>query len=144
MCYEGIVGEGSKYWRIYFQSSFLVVSGWYEVQLKVVFDLMDCDGDGMIKVEDLMYFLQYLFKSDYFSDDDVESMILFVDRDGDGVVDFEEFLLLVQLWMILQWLCVSLLLFGNQVLEDIFCVLDWNGDGVLSEEDLSGVMGILG
>lgn len=144
MCYEGTVGEGSKHRRIHLQSSPSAASGWHEAQLKAAFDLMDRDGDGTIKAEDLMHFLQYSLKSDHLSDDDVESMISLADRDGDGAVDFEEFLSLVQPRMIPQRSCASLSSLGNQALEDIFRVLDRNGDGVLSEEDLSGVMGTLG
>lgn len=103
-------------------------------RMKEAFDLMDRDGDGTIKSEDLMHFLQHSVRTDL-CDEDVESMISLADRDGNGAVDFEEFLSLIP-----QPESAP----GNKFLEDMFRVLDRNGDGVLSEADLCGVMGELG
>jgi calmodulin len=115
-----------------------VSSGWQIAQLKEAFDLMDRDGDGTIKSSDLMYFLQNSLKSEH-CDEDVESMMTLADRDGNGAVDFEEFLSLVQPRITPR--SPSL---GNHALGEIFRVLDRNGDGVLTAEDLSGVMETLG
>lgn len=140
MCYDGTSGESSKHRRMHLQNSpsSRVSSGWQEAQLKEAFDLMDRDGDGTIKASDLMYFFQYSLKSEH-GDEDVESMITLADRDGNGAVDFEEFLSLVQPRITPR--SPSL---GNQALEEIFRVLDRNGDGVVTAEDLSGVMETLG
>lgn len=142
MCYEGVAGS-SKHRRVQLQrsGSRSGSSSWQEAQLKEAFDLMDRDGDGTIKAEDLSHFLQCSLKSEL-GEDDIATMISFADRDGNGGVEFEEFLSLVQSQVLKR--AESLSSLGNEAFVEMFRVLDRNGDGVLCSDDLSGVMGSLG
>ncbi|KAG0564837.1 hypothetical protein M758_8G140200 [Ceratodon purpureus] len=143
MCYEGAAGS-SKHRRVQLQrggSRRGAGNAWQEAQLKEAFDLMDRDGDGMIKAEDLSQFLQCSLKSEL-SEDDIATMIALADRDGNGGVEFEEFLSLVQSHVPQR--SESLASLGNEAWAQMFRVLDRNGDGVLCSDDLSGVMGSLG
>lgn len=103
--------------------------------------MMDRDGDGTIKAEDLSHFLQYSLKSNL-SSEEIENMISLADRDGNGAVDFDEFMSLVSAHV--PQAPESLSSLGYEALRQIFRVLDRNGDDVLCSDDLSGVMGSLG
>lgn len=120
---------------------------WQTSQLREAFDLLDRDGDGTIRAEDLASFLQQsLVKSPEESSsltfEDVERMISIADRDGDGAVGFEEFVSLVHSHIPPRPESFSAL--GEEALKEMFRVLDRNGDGVLCSDDLSGVMGSMG
>lgn len=141
MCYEGTIGESSKHRKLHLLNSPSTQPSsriWQDQEFKAAFDLMDRDCDGTIKSSDLMHFLQHSVKTAP-GEDDVDSMIALADQDNSGAVDFAEFLSLVRPKMSPR--SPSL---GDQALNEIFRVLDRNGDGVLCEEDLSGVMESLG
>ena len=143
MCYEG-AAECSKHrtvTQLQRGRSSRGSGDWQEAQLKEAFDLMDRDGDGTIKAEDLSHFLQYSLKSEL-SEEDIATMISLADRDGNGSVDFEEFLSLVRSHVPRRSEGLSSL--GDDALAEMFRVLDRNGDGVLCADDLSGVMENLG
>lgn len=141
MCYGGVAGS-SAHQQVQLQShGEQGTSAWQESQLKKAFHLMDRDGDGTIKSEDLSHFLQYSLKSGL-SAEEIDLMISLADRDGNGAVDFEEFLSLVKVHIPQRVESLSSL--GQDALEQMFRVLDRNGDGVLCSDDLSGVMGSLG
>lgn len=63
-------------------------------ELKETFDFYDKDQDGCLDIHDL----QDLFKSKgvEISDDAVQDMINEVDYDGNGTIEFQEFLLINQ------------------------------------------------
>ncbi|CAM6039208.1 unnamed protein product [Sphagnum compactum] len=123
-------------------------------QMREAFDLLDRDGDGNIMESDLTEFLQISNlqnKTTSLSPDEIKRMIAVADMNGDGAVSFDEFRTLL-----LQQQQKNTNPFGaatpptrrstrtsaggSTYLEDMFRVLDRNGDGVLCSEDLKQVM----
>lgn len=141
MCYEGVPGSNDHRRSLERSEGARGAVVWQESQLKEAFDMMDRDGDGTIKAEDLSHFLQYSLKSNL-SSEEIENMISLADRDGNGAVDFDEFMSLVSAHV--PQAPESLSSLGYEALRQIFRVLDRNGDDVLCSDDLSGVMGSLG
>ncbi|XP_069760780.1 parvalbumin, thymic-like [Narcine bancroftii] len=67
-------------------------------KVKEIFAIMDQDGNGFIEKNELKSFLKY-FSPDarLLSDSETQSMVSVVDSDGDGKIEFQEFLQLVML-----------------------------------------------
>ncbi|KAE8698222.1 putative DNA replication complex GINS protein SLD5 [Hibiscus syriacus] len=97
------------------------------------FEILDADRDGKISREDLKRFSAGF--SNGFNDDDemIGAMISLADLNKDGFVEYEEF---------------ERVLGGHKkkvssgygVMEDVFKVMDKDGDGRLSHEDLKSYM----
>ncbi|XP_067682358.1 calmodulin-like [Haliotis asinina] len=60
-----------------------------ESELREAFDVFDKDGDGRISVEELQITMREL--GNVIADDDIQAMITLADIDGDGKVNFTEF-----------------------------------------------------
>ena len=58
-----------------------------EEEMRTAFKVFDMDGNGLIDAEELKLTMQSL--DEILTDKDVEAMILAVDRNGDGKVDYE-------------------------------------------------------
>ncbi|GMI95852.1 Ca2+-binding protein 1 [Hibiscus trionum] len=101
------------------------------------FEILDADRDGKISRDDLRRF--YAGFSNGFNDDDemIGTMISLADLNRDGFVEYEEF---------------ERVLGGNKkkvpsgygVMEDVFKVMDKDGDGRVSHEDLKSYMNSAG
>lgn len=63
-------------------------------ELKESFDFYDNNCDGCLDIDDIQEF----FKSQGFdmSDDGIQDLINEVDYDGNGTIEFQEFLLIIQ------------------------------------------------
>ncbi len=123
-------------------------------QMREAFDLLDRDGDGNIMESDLTEFLQISNlqnKTTSLSPDEIKRMIAVADMNGDGAVSFDEFrtLLLLQQQKNKNPFgaatpptrrTIQTSAGGSTYLEDMFRVLDRNGDGLLCSEDLKQVM----
>ncbi|CAK9205855.1 unnamed protein product [Sphagnum troendelagicum] len=123
-------------------------------QMREAFDLLDRDGDGNIMESDLTEFLQISNlqnKTTSLSPDEIKRMIAVADMNGDGAVSFDEFHTLLQLQQEKNTnpfgaatpptrRTTQTSAGGSTYLEDMFRVLDRNGDGVLCSEDLKQVM----
>ncbi|GMJ02122.1 Ca2+-binding protein 1 [Hibiscus trionum] len=100
------------------------------------FDVLDGDGDGKISREDLKKFFEatFHFPNATFDDDDkmIEAMISLADSDNDGFVEYDEFHRVLGLSESEQTASWS----GFEVMGDVFKVMDKDGDGRLSYEDL--------
>ena len=95
-------------------------------ELRAAFDLFDADKDGKIDFQELKAALKALKQPS--SDVDVRKMIALVDEDGDGVVNFDEFIHMIEP-----------LDPGDDPEADLrraFVMLDEDGDGYLTAEEL--------
>eukprot|EP00468_Gymnochlora_sp_CCMP2014_P008225 CAMPEP_0167762388 /NCGR_PEP_ID=MMETSP0110_2-20121227/12739_1 /TAXON_ID=629695 /ORGANISM="Gymnochlora sp., Strain CCMP2014" /LENGTH=157 /DNA_ID=CAMNT_0007649255 /DNA_START=21 /DNA_END=494 /DNA_ORIENTATION=- len=103
-------------------------------EMREVFDLFDKDSDGTITISELGVVLKSLKKN--FNEKQLKEIIKKVDKNGDGQIDFEEFLKMM----------------SNRVgtrnrdyeLKEAFNVFDQDGDGYITASELSTVMKTLG
>lgn len=144
MCFDGSHSGGCSKLRSNSQFQREASSPAWEVsEVREAFDLLDRDGDGTIKAEDLASFLQQSFKSTL-TVEDIDLMISLADRDGSGSVNFDDFFsLLTQSSPVVEnpkKSAKSFSILGNEALREMFRMLDRNGDGVVCSEDLGVVM----
>ncbi|XP_064623006.1 calmodulin-like [Lineus longissimus] len=104
-------------------------------ELKNAFDYFDMDKDGSITCEELGTVMRRLGQNP--TNDELKDMIHEVDEDGNGKIDFEEFL-----QMMLKR-SVSLA-DQDEELREAFRVFDKDGDGYISRSELKQVMASLG
>ncbi|PON77058.1 Parvalbumin [Parasponia andersonii] len=119
-------------------------------ELRRVFATFDKNNDGFITKEELRESLKNI--RIFVTEKEVEEMVLKLDANGDGLIDFEEFGLL----------CVSMIGSGGQEEEDkvkhgeenmlgneedlkeAFDVFDRDKDGLISVEELGSILSSLG
>jgi len=106
--------------------------------VKEAFSVLDKDGDGKISLLDLQHFFS-LGKG--LSREEMEAMISVADADNSGSVDFEEFRRILQLNMPeIQEIKDSRSNSDDDgemwALKEAFNVMDRDGDGIVSAEDL--------
>ncbi|XP_042513215.1 calcium-binding protein CP1-like [Macadamia integrifolia] len=104
-------------------------SHWVSLDFRPAFDLLDVDRDGKISLEDLRKFYSSFF-SGVTSDEDIGSMISVADSNKDGFVEYEEFE---------RVLVPSQSQLGggdNYVMEDMFRIMDSDGDGKVGFDDI--------
>ena len=80
------------------------------------------------------------------TDDDIEEMMLNVDRDQDGQISYEDFMNLINLQIQSSGLCVDLCSLTENVDEmaEAFAVFDVDKDGYITKSELRQVMNRLG
>jgi calmodulin len=102
------------------------------LEFRDAFAMFDLDGGGTIETHELRQVLTELGDSP--TDDEIEEMILLVDENGDGVIDFDEFVTLMRLRM------------GEsgddneQKLRDVFDVFDADGSGGIDRNEMRLLM----
>eukprot|EP01101_Sappina_pedata_P009203 TRINITY_DN52_c0_g2_i1.p2 TRINITY_DN52_c0_g2~~TRINITY_DN52_c0_g2_i1.p2 ORF type:complete len:161 (-),score=90.22 TRINITY_DN52_c0_g2_i1:99-554(-) len=105
-------------------------------EFKEAFSLFDKDGDGSITAKELGTVMRRLGQNP--TDEELNAMVNDVDTDGNGSIDFEEFLEM----MIRQ--TKSSDPNPEEELLEAFKVFDKNGDGLISYDELKQVMSNLG
>ncbi|KAK6273258.1 hypothetical protein POUND7_010341 [Theobroma cacao] len=105
-----------------------------KVELKRVFATFDKNGDGFITKQELGESLKNMRL--FITEKEVEEMVVKVDANGDGLIDFDEFCILCQAM-------------GGQgdaegELKEAFDVFDKDKDGLISVEELGSVLSSLG
>jgi len=103
-------------------------------EFKEAFSLFDKDNDGTITTTELGTVMKSLGQNP--SDSDLLDMINEVDADGNGTIDFTEFLTMMTKHMKEAD--------NDQELREAFKVFDKNGDGKISATELRDVMVSLG
>ena len=102
------------------------------LELKEAFKMFDLDGGGTIETHELKHVMTEL--GDAPTDEEVNEMVELVDANGDGEIDFEEFLMLMRLRM------------GEsgddaeQNLRDVFDIFDADGSGNIDRDEMRNLM----
>lgn len=103
-------------------------------ELKEAFSMFDKDGDGTITIDELRDVFRKMGHKNI-SDRALIEMIMSVDDNGDGEIDFEEFLVLMTSHIAND---------PDKELREAFRVFDTNGDGSISKKELKSLMKKLG
>jgi calmodulin len=99
-------------------------------EFKTAFSLFDKDGDGTITAKELDTVMRSIGQNP--TEAELKDMINEVDVDGNGTIDFDEFLTLMALKMKDTD--------TEEELIEAFKVFDRNGNGLISAADLRNVM----
>lgn len=113
------------------------VHGFSEEQIAVFeesFSLLDKDGDGNISNYEIRSLMNSLGYSP--SEDDISSVISKVDKDGNGSVDFDEFLTMMQRRRSTGE--------SDTELHQVFQIFDKNKDGYIDRDELYDMLSRLG
>lgn len=103
-------------------------------KLREAFAEFDLNDDGYISREELSDVMKNF--GNIMSNNELDEMIKVVDKDGNGLVDFKEFLNLMDSNCLLQNL--------DQEMEKLFQMIDTNNDGFLSAQEITTMMKNLG
>lgn len=109
------------------------------LDFRQVFNLLDADHDGKISGDDLRAFYAGLSGTDdQERDETIRSMIMVADSNRSGFVEYDEF------ERVLGFGKAARKTEAGGVMEDVFNVMDTDGDGKLSFADLKSYMGWAG
>ncbi|CAF3759276.1 unnamed protein product [Rotaria sordida] len=108
-----------------------------ENQLKEAFALFDRIGGGVIRTKDLAYVIHSIGYQT--TPDELEQMIREVDQDGNGLIDFDEFKLMMS-----HKGESKLEMFNDELVNEAFRIFDKDGNGFITEMELRSVMNSLG
>ena len=99
-------------------------------EFKQAFALFDTDGNGFVTTDELGTVMRSLGQKP--TDEEILDMIHLVDEDGDGTIDFEEFILLMEMKMNDSD--------EEQDIIEVFKVFDNDGNGYITAAELRHVM----
>ncbi|KAE9610004.1 putative EF-hand domain pair protein [Lupinus albus] len=99
------------------------------------FDILDADRDGKISQDDLHSFYTDIYGGGEGGDDFIGAMMTVADTNKDGFVEYDEFERVVT---------GERSALGCGAMEDVFKVMDKDGDGMLSHKDLKSYMDLAG
>merc|ERR1712156_285363 len=99
-------------------------------ELRQAFDLFDTDKDGTINLKELTNIMKSLGRDP--SEEEIKDMINNIDLDGNQVVDFNEFLLMMG--------HTSTDTDKTAELKQVFAIFDKNGDGYISKSEMKAAM----
>eukprot|EP01126_Amoeba_proteus_P002059 TRINITY_DN1064_c0_g1_i3.p1 TRINITY_DN1064_c0_g1~~TRINITY_DN1064_c0_g1_i3.p1 ORF type:complete len:149 (-),score=50.71 TRINITY_DN1064_c0_g1_i3:93-539(-) len=104
----------------------------YREELREAFYMFDKNRDGSISVNELSQVLRNLNQAA--TDAEINEMIRQVDKDGDGEIDFEEFVS-----MMANAKCST-----EEEMRQAFAVFDSDGNGFIDKKELRSVLQQLG
>lgn len=102
------------------------------LEFRDAFAMFDTDGGGTIETHELKQVMTEL--GDEPTDEEIQEMILMVDENGDGAIDFDEFITLMRLRM------------GEsgddneKKLRDVFNIFDADGSGGIDRDEMRQLM----
>ncbi|CAL0325426.1 unnamed protein product [Lupinus luteus] len=99
------------------------------------FDILDADRDGKISHDDLHTFYTDIYGGGEGGGDFIGAMMTVADTNKDGFVEYDEFERVVT---------GGRRTLGCGAMEDVFRVMDKDGDGMLSHQDLKSYMALAG
>merc|ERR1712180_540243 len=102
--------------------------------LRKAFKEFDFDGDGFISKEELSKVMGNT--GQVITTEELDHMYEIVDKDGNGLLDFKEFIDLMDG----DCLCTN----NDTEIEELFQLFDVNKDGFITEKEISGVLKSLG
>ncbi|XP_062314182.1 troponin C, skeletal muscle [Osmerus eperlanus] len=102
-------------------------------EFQAAFDMFDTDGGGDISTKELGQVMRMLGQNP--SREELDAIILEVDEDASGTIDFEEFLV-----MMVQQLKEDQAGKTEEELSEIFRVFDKNGDGFIDREEFGDIL----
>lgn len=103
-------------------------------EYKEAFSMFDKDGNGNISIQELGVVLSNLGQR--CSQTELQEMMLEVDSDGNGEIDFSEFITMMARQAIYND--------SDQELRDAFKVFDIDGNGEISASEIKSIMKSLG
>uniref|UniRef100_A0A5B6YUG4 Putative calmodulin-4 n=1 Tax=Davidia involucrata TaxID=16924 RepID=A0A5B6YUG4_DAVIN len=108
--------------------------------LRSAFDVIDADHDGKISRDDLRKFYSGFYGATASDEDVIGSMISAADSNKDGFVEYDEF----EKVLISRERINGGRGGGWGVMEEVFKVMDRDGDGKLSHDDLKSFLTLAG
>ncbi|XP_050218424.1 calcium-binding protein CP1 [Mercurialis annua] len=109
------------------------------------FDVLDADRDGKISKEDLKMFYSGYCSNDVVEDEVVCSMMSVADFNKDGFVEYDEFQRVLDGNVKKNENQNTKINYNNNgVMEEVFKVMDKDGDGKLNYDDLKSYMELAG
>ncbi|GAA0162475.1 actin or actin-binding cytoskeletal protein [Lithospermum erythrorhizon] len=106
--------------------------------LRSAFDVLDVDHDGKISRSDLQSFYGGYLGPGTSQDDVIGSMITLADSNNDGFVEYHEF------EKVIESNNGKRNENGDGIMEDVFKVMDKDGDGKVGVDDLKTYLGLAG
>eukprot|EP01083_Nonionella_stella_P136817 416473_1 len=103
-------------------------------ELKQAFALLDKDGNGTVEPEEIGAIMKKLGLD--LSTDEITDIMASLDENGDGVMDFDEFIIMME-----RRLSINS---RNLELQQTFNIFDKKGDGVIDFDELKEVLTMLG
>jgi len=103
-------------------------------EYREAFNVFDKNGDGSIGTKELGFVMKNLGLNP--TDEELKQMVAEVDSDGNGEIDFDEFVAM----MVKKLEDDS----SDQEIQECFLVLDRDGDGFISEADLKELLSTMG
>ncbi|KAE8669191.1 GTPase-activating protein gyp7-like [Hibiscus syriacus] len=118
-----------------------------KVELKRMFATFDKNGDGFITKQELKESLTNIRM--FLTEKEVEEMVVKLDMNGDGLIDFDEFCILCKAIDDDDESCSKSSeeeghANGGEMLKDAFDVFDRDHDGLITVEELGSVLNSLG
>merc|ERR1719369_281621 len=98
------------------------------------FTRYDTDHDGVVTCREVGYILRAIGQNP--SEAEIQDMVMAVDKDGTGSIDFPEFLMMMALKMNLEN--------AEDEVREAFKVFDGDGNGFINRQELTVVMANIG
>ncbi|KAF7262523.1 hypothetical protein EG68_00275 [Paragonimus skrjabini miyazakii] len=107
------------------------------VDIRSAFHFFDTNGDGVITTEELETTIQYL--GHHATSADLQTMMKQVDEDGNGSIDFKEFVS-----MMCSYYTKLAKMADDDIYRKVFMTIDQDGDGFIDFKELKQLTQLVG